>query len=106
MAKSEKKKTKVMIHMNSSLVTATTATDSNPSHNEIAQCARELWTESGQPEGRDEAIWFEAERRLIAERQAPVKSAVVPQTTAPKTSPTQKHDQKSRRSSRNQKYVM
>lgn len=95
-----------MINMNSSLATATTATDSNPSHNEIAQCARELWTESGQPEGRDEAIWFEAERRLISERQSPLKSAVVPQPTAPKPSLPQMHDQKSRRSSRNQKHVL
>jgi hypothetical protein len=95
-----------MIHMNSSLVTATAVTDSNPSQSEIAQCARELWTKSGQPEGRDEAIWFEAERRLISERQSPLKSAVVPQTTAAKPSQPQMHGQKSRRSSRNQKHVM
>jgi hypothetical protein len=95
-----------MIHMNSSLVAATTATDSTPSYNEIAQCARELWTESGQPEGRDEAIWFEAERRLISERRTPLKSAVVPPPTAPKPTQPQMRDQKSRRSSRNQKYVM
>jgi hypothetical protein len=39
---------------------------SRPSHDEIAQCARELWTESGQPEGRDDAIWLEAETRLLS----------------------------------------
>ena len=40
-----------------------------PSPDEIAQCAREIWSESGQPEGRDDVIWLEAERRLIAARR-------------------------------------
>jgi hypothetical protein len=40
-----------------------------PRHDEIAQCARELWSQSGQPQGRDEAIWLEAESRLIAARR-------------------------------------
>jgi len=91
--------------MNSFPVTAATATDSNPSHDEIAQCARELWTESGQPEGRDEAIWFEAERRLISERRAPVEPAAVPQVTADKPSPALIHEKKDRRSRGNPKHV-
>ncbi|MEO6568492.1 MAG: DUF2934 domain-containing protein [Opitutaceae bacterium] len=37
---------------------------SAPTHNDISQCARELWTQWGQPTGRDEAIWLEAESRL------------------------------------------
>jgi hypothetical protein len=54
--------------MNPSPSTDTIATASAPTHDEIAQCARALWTESGRPEGRDGAIWLEAEaeRRLIS----------------------------------------
>jgi hypothetical protein len=37
-----------------------------PSHDEVAQCAHQIWQEYGQPTGRDEEIWFEAERRLQA----------------------------------------
>lgn len=52
---------------------------SKPSHDDIAQCARELWTESGRPSNRDEAIWLEAERRLVAARRAPAAAAnIVP----------------------------
>ena len=58
--------------MNESLVRSSFAPASAPTHDEIAQCARELWTESGRPGGRDEAIWLEAERRLVAARRAPV----------------------------------
>lgn len=48
----------------------TTPVQPGPSHDEIAQCASELWTESGCPQGRDEAIWYEAERRLISARRS------------------------------------
>jgi Protein of unknown function (DUF2934) len=95
-----------MTLINSFPVTAATATDLRLSHDEIAQCARELWTESGQPEGRDQAIWFEAERRLISERRAPLKPAVAPQATPPKPLPTPVHEKKDRRSGGNQKRVM
>lgn len=37
-----------------------------PSHDEIAGRARQLWSDYGQPVGRDEEIWLEAERQLIA----------------------------------------
>lgn len=37
-----------------------------PGHDEIARCAHELWSQAGRPAGRDEAIWLEAERRLLA----------------------------------------
>jgi hypothetical protein len=53
---------------------------SKPSHDDIAQCARELWVESGKPTDRDDAIWFEAERRLISVRRAP--AAVVKDSRA------------------------
>jgi hypothetical protein len=95
-----------MIHENSFPVTAATATGSSPSHDEIAQCARELWTESGQPEGRDQAIWFEAERRLVSERRVPLKPAVVPQATDHKASPTPVHEKKDRRPNGNRKRAM
>jgi hypothetical protein len=49
--------------------TGTIATASAPTHDEIAQSACALWTASGRPEGRDDAIWLEAERRLIAARR-------------------------------------
>jgi Protein of unknown function (DUF2934) len=96
----------MMTPMNSLPVTAATATDFSLSHDEIAQCARELWTESGQPEGRDQAIWFEAERRLVSERRAPLKPAVVPQATAHKSPPKPVHEKKDRRPGGNQKHVM
>ena len=77
-----------------------------PRHDEIAQCARKLWTESGQPEGRDEAIWIEAEQRLISERRRRLEPAVVLQATASAPSNTQNHGQKKRRAMSNPKYVM
>lgn len=46
-------------------------------HDDIAQCARELWIESGRPSNRDEAIWLEAERRLVAARRAPAVIASI-----------------------------
>lgn len=33
-------------------------------HEEIARRARALWEQYGQPSGRDEQIWLEAERQL------------------------------------------
>lgn len=37
-----------------------------PTHDEIAGRARQLWSDYGQPSGRDEEIWLEAERQLLA----------------------------------------
>ena len=42
-----------------------------PLHDEIAQCARDLWVQQGQPADRDLAIWLEAEQRLLSASQAP-----------------------------------
>ena len=39
------------------------------SHDEIEPCARELWEQQGCPNDRDEAIWLEAESRLVAARR-------------------------------------
>ena len=41
-----------------------------PTHNEISARAREIWYARNCPVGRDEEIWFEAERQLVAERRA------------------------------------
>ena len=42
-----------------------TATIIPPSHEDISQRARELWEGYDRPQGRDEAIWLEAERQLL-----------------------------------------
>jgi hypothetical protein len=34
------------------------------SHELVAHCAYQIWNDSGRPSGRDEAIWYEAERAL------------------------------------------
>jgi uncharacterized coiled-coil protein SlyX len=69
------------MHLSSS---TTHATASTPKHDDIAQCARELWIESGRPANRDEAIWLEAERRLVAARRAPAAvRSVMPTFFAP-----------------------
>jgi Protein of unknown function (DUF2934) len=45
-----------------------------PSHEEIAAPAHLLWHQKGCPHGRDEEIWLEAERGILAGsvRQVPV----------------------------------
>lgn len=64
----------------------TTAPAQTPSHDEIAQYARELWHGSGRPTDRDEAIWFEAERQLITARMAPIAPVAVRQeSTRPRS---------------------
>jgi hypothetical protein len=53
-----------------------------PNHDEIAQCAREIWIASGQPDGRDNDIWLDAERRLISAGRAPLADgAISPSST-------------------------
>jgi hypothetical protein len=37
-------------------------------HDAITQYARELWKKYGQPAGRDEEIWLEAERRVLGDK--------------------------------------
>lgn len=34
------------------------------SHDFVAHCAYQIWEDSGRPSGRDEAIWYEAERAI------------------------------------------
>jgi hypothetical protein len=38
---------------------------STPTHDEIAERAREIWILRGSPVGQDSEIWYEAERQLI-----------------------------------------
>lgn len=47
------------------------STLTQPSHDDIAGKAKELWENYGRPAGRDEEIWFEAERLLQAPGNAP-----------------------------------
>ncbi len=62
--------------MSISLPSTTNATVAS-NHDEIAQCARELWTEAGHPEGHDDEFWFAAEERLLMARQVPNVSAAI-----------------------------
>lgn len=38
--------------------------NTSPTHREIADLARQLWEEAGQPEGQAEAHWRRAEEQL------------------------------------------
>jgi hypothetical protein len=67
--------------MSTSLPSSTNPTVA-PSHDEIAQYARELWAEAGQPESRDDEFWFGAEHRLLLARDVPNVSATILATLA------------------------
>jgi len=41
-------------------------TQNAPLHNDIAQCAKELWVHYGKPADRDLAIWLEAEHKMFS----------------------------------------
>ena len=71
----------------SSASTETIAPTTAPTHHEIAECARELWTQAGRPEGRDAPIWLEAENRLRDARRVPAATDV---TSTPPVSATAK----------------
>ncbi len=47
-------------------------------HEEVAQRAREIWWLRGQPNGRDNEIWLEAERQLAAGTPGSQAAAVDP----------------------------
>ncbi|MEO6873566.1 MAG: DUF2934 domain-containing protein [Opitutaceae bacterium] len=67
--------------MTTSFSSATKSTVA-PSHDEIAHDACELWAAAGQPEGRDDEFWLEAEHGLLAARQEPDVTAVILATLA------------------------
>ncbi|MEO6992089.1 MAG: DUF2934 domain-containing protein [Lacunisphaera sp.] len=57
-----------------------------PTHEEIAECARQHWTEAGQPQGHDEEFWLEAERRLRLVHEVPdVTGAILATFSQPVT---------------------
>jgi hypothetical protein len=52
-------------------------------HEEISRRARELWEKQGRPQGRDQDIWFEAERSLLREAQPSAQPTAPDATIAP-----------------------
>lgn len=44
--------------------TAADLPDSEVTHEQISSRARDLWQQNGEPSGRDEEFWLEAERQL------------------------------------------
>ena len=46
------------------------------SHEEISRRAEELWRQQGCPQGRDDEIWYEAERQLRDSRQSDNKPEI------------------------------
>lgn len=54
---------------------------STPTHDDIAQRARQLWREHGSPAGRDDELWLMAERQLLA-KAANAEAAPAPQDPA------------------------
>jgi hypothetical protein len=55
------------VAMGGAPATATAATATTPTHDQIAQRAREIWERRGHPQGQDREIWLEAETILIKE---------------------------------------
>jgi hypothetical protein len=55
--------------------------ESDPSHDEIARQAEDLWRERGYPQGRDDEIWFEAERKLKQSQSADAGNPRIPDIT-------------------------
>jgi hypothetical protein len=47
-------------------------------HETISARAHELWIEYGQPEGRADAIWLQAEQELISGHRASAAGPVLP----------------------------
>ena len=67
----------------------------NPTYDEIAVRARDLWLSHGSPQGRDEEFWLEAERQLKAgmpvakpEGSTVAASTTTTATTTPISTPT------------------
>ena len=58
---------------------------SKPSHDEIAQRAREIYERSGRVPGRDLENWLEAESQLMASRKPEREHK--PQTVEPRPAP-------------------
>ncbi len=54
--------------------TSTLSNSTTLSHDQISQKAKELWERYGQPSGRDEEIWLEAERLLASPNTRPTEN--------------------------------
>ncbi len=63
--------------------TSTSTGVGQPTHEEISHKARELWENYGRPVGRDEEIWFEAERALQSSTSAPATESAKDTTPSP-----------------------
>ncbi len=63
--------------------TSTSPGATQPTHDEISQKARELWENYGRPAGRDEEIWFEAERALQGPANTPAAESSTKDITPP-----------------------
>ena len=72
-----------------SAVSSPTSPKRAPLHDEIAQCARDIWIQQGQPANRDQGIWLEAEQRLqtAAAAQGGTNSAPVASLGLPPAQP-------------------
>lgn len=53
------------------LVAAAPPAPAEPTNEEIAQLAHQLWEQAGRPHGQDLAHWYEAETRLRQPSQPP-----------------------------------
>jgi len=53
--------------MEAGAATATVSAKAAPTHDQIAQRAREIWERRGHPQGQDREIWLEAEAQLAKE---------------------------------------
>lgn len=53
----------------SSVPTSSAASAAKPTPEEISARAEVLWRAKGEPQGRDEEIWLEAERQLADEHR-------------------------------------
>jgi len=54
-----------------------------PTHDEIAQQAKSIWTLRGKPSGLDAAIWLEAEQQLSIDEAGPKGPGSVAPTASP-----------------------
>jgi hypothetical protein len=74
--------------------TSPAAVKGTPLHDDIAQCARDLWVKYGRPTGRDLEIWLEAEKRLLSATQTQREKNSAPASTPalPSAKPARAYD--------------
>ncbi|HWA86304.1 MAG TPA: DUF2934 domain-containing protein [Opitutus sp.] len=79
-----------------SLSSVSTASRLEPTHEEIARRAQDLWEKYGRPSGRDQEIWLEAERSLQLTKSAQPPATVSQSKTAPMPAPEKKSSGRAR----------